>query len=692
MIAVMISVLLSTGTPNFAQSVADAARQERERKRELAQHAAHVYTNEDLSKPHILVPEDEARVAAREKEPADSDAAVTAQADAPEAAPVASAAPVEVPDIPDIKDASTTPYSPVGTDAPANMLLPGDASQTAPLVVRSSTRPETAAPTVAGQSVSGAIAGLPVSANSASAVMLPAGVPDSKPRSNHASNRARTQAPALVGGVPLPATTMPFAAPVAYGPASISLPATDSKPVVRNSSNRRQAQAPAVADGIKIPATTMPFAAPAAYGPAGIAVPAIASKPAAREASNRGQIQAPASSAASRNSEVTMPVSAASVPANIALPAAASKPLVRELINRAQTQAPSPAAGIKVPAAVMPFAAPAPYAPASIALRPSASQPVARDTSNRVQILAPAPAATFKGTGPSMPVATPVATVPANIAAPTAVSKPLVRDASTRVQAQAPVPAVRVTSSGIAMPFATTEAYAPAKMALPVSAPSVARNLTRAHTAEIAPPVVVSPVTPAPMPLALAEHSIVRPVAVQAKKVDSATCAGPCETTVNAPAPVEILVRTEPRPDVGKTLPIPATRVLDLNRTQAIMDPNDRVKVERGDSLWKLARRYFGNGARWKRLAALNPQLADPNRLLVGEWIHVPSENKQSAKHVIIQPGDTLWRVARAELGSPLALNCLAQANPQLRSVDLVIAGETLIVPASCHELDRSQN
>jgi nucleoid-associated protein YgaU len=151
-------------------------------------------------------------------------------------------------------------------------------------------------------------------------------------------------------------------------------------------------------------------------------------------------------------------------------------------------------------------------------------------------------------------------------------------------------------------------------------------------------------------------------------------------------------VQKELRPGVPKTTPSAAVRVLDLNRGQAIVDTTGKVKVVPGDSLWKLAERYFGSGLRWKRLAALNPQLADPNRLRVGDWIQTPSERKQTAKHVIIQPGDTLWRVARAELGSPLALNCLAQANPQLRSVDLVLAGETLVVPATCADLDKTQN
>jgi nucleoid-associated protein YgaU len=63
--AILFSSLAST---SFAQSLGDIARQERERKKDMP--ATHVYTNDDLAKAHILVPEDEARVMARKTESA----------------------------------------------------------------------------------------------------------------------------------------------------------------------------------------------------------------------------------------------------------------------------------------------------------------------------------------------------------------------------------------------------------------------------------------------------------------------------------------------------------------------------------------------------------------------------------------------------------------------------------------------
>ncbi len=58
---IVATVLLSCAGPCFAQNVADAAKQERVRKEHTAHRANHVYTNDDLKRKHILVPEDQER-------------------------------------------------------------------------------------------------------------------------------------------------------------------------------------------------------------------------------------------------------------------------------------------------------------------------------------------------------------------------------------------------------------------------------------------------------------------------------------------------------------------------------------------------------------------------------------------------------------------------------------------------------
>ncbi len=554
MIAVVVSLVLSTGTPNFAQSVADAARQERERKRQLALHAVHVYTNEDLSKPHILVPEDEARIEGRVDEPVGAETAVNAEPPAPIAPLVVLPASAAAPDVADF--ATTVVSLPEAAKAVTNVVLPPTDSNSVPPLATRHARGD--APAVAAQ----------------------------------------TQIPPHVGEIKIPSTTMPFAAADAYGPASLALPVSVSKPLVREAGGRLQTQPVPLAE-ISTPSTTLPFATAEAYNPA---------KP--------------------------------------ALPAVASRPILRTVGNRVQTQVAVPMVVANPPASTMPVATNA--GPASIMIPATVSKPLAKDASNRM-IETPAPAA----------------------------------------------PALMQTPATV-MPFATAAAYGPAKVGMPAPvAPAIAREMKRNSNPEIAAPAVSYLAPASPVRVTLTEHTIVRPAAEPVAKSSEATCSVPCDGKLRSSviAPAAVLVRADAHADIAKIPSSPAPQTLGTRRPESVVEGStEKLKIEPGDSLWKLAERYFGSGLRWRRLAALNPQLANPSRIFVGEWIHVPAERKQHAHQVVIQPGDTLWKVAQTALGSPVALNCIAQANPQIQSVNLVRAGETLTVPTACVDQGKTQN
>jgi hypothetical protein len=47
------------------------------------------------------------------------------------------------------------------------------------------------------------------------------------------------------------------------------------------------------------------------------------------------------------------------------------------------------------------------------------------------------------------------------------------------------------------------------------------------------------------------------------------------------------------------------------------------IQVQPGDSLWKLAKFYLGSGARWREIAALNPEVTNPDVIRTGERIRV---------------------------------------------------------------------
>ncbi len=45
--------------------------------------------------------------------------------------------------------------------------------------------------------------------------------------------------------------------------------------------------------------------------------------------------------------------------------------------------------------------------------------------------------------------------------------------------------------------------------------------------------------------------------------------------------------------------------------------------VQKGDTLWSIAQRFYGNGQRWQDIAAANPQV-DAKRLIVGQQLVMP--------------------------------------------------------------------
>jgi nucleoid-associated protein YgaU len=121
------------------------------------------------------------------------------------------------------------------------------------------------------------------------------------------------------------------------------------------------------------------------------------------------------------------------------------------------------------------------------------------------------------------------------------------------------------------------------------------------------------------------------------------------------------------------SVPVPAAEPPKptIHRTAPTQEPVLRaaggLRVARGDSLGRLAKRHLGSGTKWRQLAALNPQLTNPDLIRVGAWIRLPlaPSASQVAKTVRVEKGDTLWKLASAELGSGLAWECIALAvNP----------------------------
>ena len=111
------------------------------------------------------------------------------------------------------------------------------------------------------------------------------------------------------------------------------------------------------------------------------------------------------------------------------------------------------------------------------------------------------------------------------------------------------------------------------------------------------------------------------------------------------------------------------------------------VRVSPGDSLWKIASRYLGDGNQWQEIASVNPEIADPNLIRAGQQLRLPGENATAAaatNQVRVEAGDSLWKLAKAQWGNGQAWSCIAESNPQIQDSSRIYPGQTLALPASC--------
>lgn len=110
------------------------------------------------------------------------------------------------------------------------------------------------------------------------------------------------------------------------------------------------------------------------------------------------------------------------------------------------------------------------------------------------------------------------------------------------------------------------------------------------------------------------------------------------------------------------------------------------IRVQRKDTLWKLAAKYLGSSKNWRSLAASNPQLKIPMHLQVGMELLLPQEapNSGHPKTVTVRRGDSLWKLTQVYLGSRKDPNCFARANPALQKASLIFTGQILTIPESC--------
>ena len=146
---------------------------------------------------------------------------------------------------------------------------------------------------------------------------------------------------------------------------------------------------------------------------------------------------------------------------------------------------------------------------------------------------------------------------------------------------------------------------------------------------------------------------------------------GPAGST--APAPAETPVEQPPAAPQGGPAPEGAPPC----------PGGQLVQVQPGDTLFLLAQRY---GVPLAAVILANPQIVDPDQIVPGQWICIPSAPPRcpGGRLVVVQPGDSLFSIGQRN-GVPV--EAMIAANPQLADPDLILPGQVVCVPrapASC--------
>ncbi len=118
--------------------------------------------------------------------------------------------------------------------------------------------------------------------------------------------------------------------------------------------------------------------------------------------------------------------------------------------------------------------------------------------------------------------------------------------------------------------------------------------------------------------------------------------------------------------------------------------------VEAGDSLWKIAEKFYGDGSFWRKIYAENASVigSDPNKIRVGmvltiylnqgdgSMITSVAADGTAVNTYIVQRGDTLWKIALKVYGRSWRWRKIFEANTdKINDPGQIYVGQVLFIP-----------
>lgn len=145
--------------------------------------------------------------------------------------------------------------------------------------------------------------------------------------------------------------------------------------------------------------------------------------------------------------------------------------------------------------------------------------------------------------------------------------------------------------------------------------------------------------------------------------------------------------KPDPKPDTGSNQPVAVQAQIN---PEPVFTSVVSYVVEPGDTLKKIAAKFYGSRDYWTKIYADNAgSIADPNRIYPGQVLFIcltgnPGEEKDVAAGEIytVQPGDSLWKIAKRIYGKGLLYARIYEANREvIANPKSLRVGQKIVLP-----------
>lgn len=107
-------------------------------------------------------------------------------------------------------------------------------------------------------------------------------------------------------------------------------------------------------------------------------------------------------------------------------------------------------------------------------------------------------------------------------------------------------------------------------------------------------------------------------------------------------------------------------------------DPSELYTIKSKDTLQSIAKKFYGNTDYWMDIYAHNvDSIDDPNVIIAGQQIRMPNYS-QVVRYWVVSSGDTLWSIAKRFYGDSSLYNRILVTNPDIKNPNVIYPKQVL--------------